>query len=200
MARPNHCCARSRRRAPAPRARFARRRPERARSLLLRVKLAQAVRTSPSALDTTFVALEDHAAAALASLREVAHGICPLPVAKLGVAEALRAQATRAPITVSIAGTTARSTDHTEKAIYLCCSEAIQNVTKHAGPSTQVKLGLHTSASVVQTLAGTFSLISTPGHGTVLTISLPWPPRQPAPIPRSQRRPHQGVAAQASPC
>ena len=33
--------------------------------------------------------------------------------------------------------------------MYLCCSEAIQNVVKHAGPSAQVKLGLHHSHGVL---------------------------------------------------
>ena len=197
--------------------------------MLLRLKLAEADRPTPSALDATFAALEGHATAALASLREIAHGIYPLLVAKLGLAEALRAQAARAPIKVSISGTTPRSTDEAEAAIYLCCSEAIQNVTKHAGPCTQIKLGLRDNNGVltvrieddgrgfdaaqtpdgaglsnirerVRTLAGTFSLISTPGQGTVLTISLPWPPTQPTPNPQSQRDPHQGVAVQACSC
>ena len=183
-------------------------------SLILRLKLAGEVRTTPSALTATFVALEDHAAAALASLREIASGIYPLPPVKLGLAVALRAQAARAPNQVTIAGTTPRSTDEAEAAVYLCCSEAIQNVAKHAGRSAQVKLGLHPRHGMlavrieddgrgfdptqipdgaglrnirerVRTLDGTVRITSTPGHGTVLTISLPWPPRQPT-IPQSQ--------------
>ena len=174
-------------------------------SLMLRLKIAEEDRTTPSALAATFVALEDHAAAALASLREIAHGIYPLPLAKLGLTEALRAQAARVPISVNIAGTTPRSTHEAEAAIYLCCSEAIQNVVKHAGPSARVKLGLQPNHGVLtvrieddgrgfdlaqtpdgaglrnireraQTLGGTFTIASIPGHGTVLTISLPWPP------------------------
>ncbi len=71
-------------------------------ALMLRLKLAEEDRTTPTALAGTFVALEDHAAAALASLREIAHGIYPLPLVKLGLAEALRARAARTPIKVSI--------------------------------------------------------------------------------------------------
>ena len=100
--------------------------------------------------------------------------------------------------------TTPRSTDEAEAAIYLCCSEAIQNVAKHAGPCVQVKLDLHHSHVVLDVrvqddgrgfdpeqtpdgaglrnirerlrmLGGTLGITSTPGHGTVLTISLPWP-------------------------
>lgn len=198
-------------------------------SLILRLKLAGEDRTTPSALAATFVALEDHAAAALASLREIAYGIYPLPPVKLGLAEALRAQAARAPIRVSIAVTTPRSTDEAEAAIYLCCSEAIQNVAKHAGPSAQVKLGLHHNHGVlavrieddgrgfdpaqttdgaglrnirerVQTLGGTLRITSTPGHGTVLTASLPWPPWQPTTDPQSQGRPQRGGSGPAYSC
>ena len=88
--------------------------------------------------------------------------------------------------------------------MYFCCSEAIQNVVKHAGRAAQVKLCLHHDQGTlaariedngrgfdptqtvagaglrnirerVQTLAGSLTLTSTSGHGTVLTISLPWP-------------------------
>ena len=89
--------------------------------------------------------------------------------------------------------------------MYFCCSEAIQNVAKHAGRCAQVKLGLHhhhgmlaariaddglgfdpaqapdgaglrnIRERVQATLNGTLELTSTPGRGTVLTISLPWP-------------------------
>ena len=47
-------------------------------SLMLRLKLAEEDRNTPPALAATFVALEDHAAAALASLREIAYDIYPL--------------------------------------------------------------------------------------------------------------------------
>ena len=104
-------------------------------SLMLRLKLAEEDRTTQPALAATFVALEDHArggarVAARNRLRDL-----PLALAKLGLAKALRAQAARAPIKVHIAGTTPRSTDEAEAAVYLCCCEAIQNVAKHAGRS-----------------------------------------------------------------
>ena len=187
---------------------------------MLRLKLAEEDRTTPSALAATFVALEDHAAAALASLREIAHGIYPLPLAKLGLAEALRAQAARVPISVNIAGTMPRSTHEAEAAMYFCCSEAIQNVVKHAGPRpSRARLapnhgtsplriedngrgfdpardsrrrGLRNIRERAQTLDGTLRITSTPGHGTVLSISLPWPTRQPTTSPQSQCRPQSG--------
>ena len=174
-------------------------------SLMLRLKLAEEDRNTPPALAATFVALEDHAAAALASLREIAYDIYPLPLTKLGLSEALRALAARAPVRVSVAGTAPRTNNEAEAAMYFCCSEAIQNVAKHAGRCAQVKLGLYhhhgmlaariaddglgfdpaqapdgaglrnIRERVQATLNGTLRLTSTPGHGTVLTISLPWP-------------------------
>ena len=198
-------------------------------SLMLRLKLAEPNRGTSSALAATFAALEDHAAAALASLREIAYGIYPLPLVKLGLAEALRAQAARAPIKVSIAGTAPRGTDETEASVYLCCSEAIQNVTKHAGPSAQVKLGLNYNRGVlairieddgrgfdqsrtpdgaglrnirerVRTLDGTLRITSTSGHGTVLTISAPWPPRLSAADHQNRGRPYTGLTGRAYSC
>ena len=198
-------------------------------SLILRLQLAGNGRATPSALAATFVALEDHAAAALASLREIAYGIYPVPPVELGLAEALRVQAARAPIRVTTTVTAPRSTDEAEAAIYLCCSEAIQNAAKHAGPCAQVKLGSHHSRGVLavrieddglgfdpaqtpdgaglrnigerlQTLDGNLSITSTPGHGTVLTISLPWPARQPTTKPQSQRRPHRDGSGSAWSC
>ncbi len=99
-------------------------------SLILRLQLAGEDRNTPPALAATFAALEDHAAAALASRREIAYDIYPLPLTKLDVSEAPRALAARAPINVS---------------------------------------------ERVQALNGTRRRTSTPGRGTVLTISLPWP-------------------------
>ena len=197
-------------------------------SLILRLKLAGDGRATPSSLAATFVALEDHAAAALASLREITSGIYPRLPVKLGLAEALRAQAARAPNKVTIAVTTPRSTDEAEAAIYLCCSEAIANVAKHAGPCVQVKLDLHHNHGVLDVrveddgqgfdpeqtpdgaglrnirerlrmLDGTLRITSTPGHGTVLTISLPWPPRQPT-IPQSESRPQRRGSEPARSC
>jgi signal transduction histidine kinase len=107
---------------------------------------------------------------------------------------------------VSFAGTAPRSTEEAEAAVYFSCLEAIQNVAKHAGRTAHARLGLHHEHGTlavrleddgrgfdpartpdgaglrnihdrIQTLGGTIKLTSGPGCGTVLTISLPWPPR-----------------------
>lgn len=185
-------------------------------SLILRLKLAEEDFSTPPALAATFAALGDHAAAALDSLREIAHGVYPLALIKLGVAEALREQAARASVKVSVAGTTPRSTDEAETAMYFCCSEAIQNAAKHAGRAAEVKLslrhnrgtlvarieddglgfdsaqtadgeGLRNIRERVRTLAGTLRLRSAPGHGTVVIIWLQWPSVQPERIPQRSK-------------
>ena len=103
-------------------------------------------------------------------------------------------------------GTAPRSTDEAEAAVYFSCPEAIQNVAKHAGRAAHATLRLHHDRGMlavciqddgrgfdtahaedrtglrnirdrIQTLGGTVELDSNPGRGTVLTLSLPWPPR-----------------------
>lgn len=135
--------------------------------------------------------------------------------------EALRAQAAQAPVDVSLAGTIPRSTNDAETALYFCCSEAIQNAAKHGGRAVSVELslphnhgtlaariedngrgfdpartrdgaGLRNIRERVQALDGTLTLASTPGRGTVLSISLPWPSRQPTTSRQSQCRPQSG--------
>jgi signal transduction histidine kinase len=185
-------------------------------SLIVKLRLAEEDPNTPVALAGTFSALGASAEAALDSVREIAHGIYPSTLAAFGVLGALRAQATRASIDVSLEGTAPRSTEEAEAAVYFSCLEAIQNVAKHAGRNPQVMLRLHHDHGTlavrieddghgfdlahipdgsglgnirdrIQTLAGTVILTSSPGRGTILAIALPWPPRQPKTIPTDLR-------------
>ena len=142
--------------------------------------------------------------AALDSVRNIARGIYPPLLADFGLAKALRGQAARAPVDVSLEGTAPRSTEEAEEAVYFACSEAIQNVAKHAGRPAQVRLrlrygrgaltvriaddgrgfdpslttegaGLQNIRDRIQDVGGTVKVDSSPGHGTVLAVSLPWP-------------------------
>ena len=173
-------------------------------ALMLRLERAEEDRTTPSAFAATLASLEDHTAAALASLREIACDTYPLALTRLGLSQALRALAARAPLKMCVAGTAPRTTNEAEATMYFCCLEAVQNAAKHGGRSAQVKLGLRhddgmlaariaddgrgfdpaytrdgaglrTIRERVQTLNGTLRLTSTPGHGTVMTVTLPWP-------------------------
>lgn len=184
-------------------------------ALILGLALAEEDPGTPPSLAKMLAALEARAQAALDSVRNIAHGIYPPVLADFGVAGALRAQAARAAIDVRLRGAAPRSTKEAEEALYFSCSEAIQNATKHAGPAAHVELSLHhhpgrlvvsiadngpgfdpaqtlpgaglqNIRDRVQDLGGTFSVASNPGPGTVLMISLPWPP--PADGPGSQER------------
>ena len=159
---------------------------------------------TPAALVEMLAGLEARAQAALDSARNIARGIYPPLLADFGLAEALRSQAVRAAVDVRLMGTTPRGTEAAEEAVYFACSEAIQNAAKYAGRGTQVTLRLrHDQGSLgvrvaddgqgfdpahtpegagvqnirdrIEDLGGTFEVASSPGHGTVLTISLPWP-------------------------
>ena len=173
-------------------------------ALILKLALAQQDPGTPPALVEMLTGLEVRAQAALDSVRNIAHGIYPSLLADFGLAEALRAQAARAAVDVRLKGSAPRGTEAAEEAVYFACSEAIQNVAKYAGRGTQVTLRLryhqgslavriaddgrgfdpaHTREGAgvqnirdrVEDLGGTFEVASSPGHGTVLTISLRWP-------------------------
>lgn len=170
------------------------------------VKLARAGQDpeAPPGLVRMLAELEAHAQAALDSVRNIAKGIYPPQLADFGLREALRAQAMRVPINVSLVGTAPRSTERAEEAVYFSCSEAIQNAAKHAGvtahvtvrldhheqtllmriaddgrgfdpPRTSEGAGLRNIRDRIESLGGSFKVASRPGLGTVLTMSLPWP-------------------------
>jgi signal transduction histidine kinase len=176
-------------------------------ALIVKLRLAEQDRDTPPALAGTLAALGARAAATLDSVRGIARGVYPPLLAAFGVPQALRAQAARASVDVSILGTPPRSSDEAEGAAYFSCSEAIQNVAKHAGGAAHATLRLHHNHGTlavrieddgrgfdrahtpdgaglrnihdrIQTLGGTAKLSSSPGCGTVLTIVLPWPPRR----------------------
>lgn len=188
---------------------------------IVKLTLAEQDANTPPALAGTLSELAARAEAALHSVREIAHGIYPSPLAAFGVLEALRAQAMRTSLAVSLEGTAPRSTEEAEVAVYFSCLEAIQNVAKHAGREARVTLrcqhhhgtlavriaddgdgfdpahtatggGLRNIRDRIQTLGGTVELASKPGSGTVLAIALPWPPREPNTAPR--RSASSGVA------
>jgi signal transduction histidine kinase len=172
-------------------------------ALIVKLALAQQDPGTPPALVEMLAGLEARAQAALDSVRDIARGIYPPLLAAFGLAEALRAQAARAPVDVSLEGTAPRGSEAAEEALYFACSEAIQNAAKYAGRGTRVTLrfrhgqgslrvrladdgrgfdpartpegaGLRNIRDRIEDLGGTCKVASSPGRGTVLTISLPW--------------------------
>jgi signal transduction histidine kinase len=159
---------------------------------------------TPPALADELCALEAHAQTALNSVRDIARGIYPQVLADFGVERALRAQAARAPVDVSVRGSAPRTTDEAEAAVYFSCLEAIQNVAKHAGETacatirlehargtliarieddgrgfdperTRRGAGLRNIYERVQAVGGSLTVTARRGSGTKLAISLPWP-------------------------
>jgi signal transduction histidine kinase len=87
--------------------------------------------------------IADDAAAAVDELRALAHGLYPTVLRERGLGDALRSIALTAPIPVEIVDSgVPRCPATVEEAVYFCTREAIQNVTKHAGPGVRVTVTL----------------------------------------------------------
>jgi signal transduction histidine kinase len=138
-------------------------------------------------------------AVALDELYELAAGLHPRTVADLGLAGALVSLAERSPVPVRVEVTVDRLPSELAVAAYFVCSEALANVAKHAaassaaivvaagdseleivveddgigGASVAGGTGLRGIQDRVETLGGTFRLISAPGSGTKLQVAIP---------------------------
>jgi signal transduction histidine kinase len=148
--------------------------------------------------------LQADAAQALENLRDLARGIYPPLLADLGLASALDAQARKSsvPVTVEADGT-GRFSQDTEAAVYFCCLEALQNISKYAG-ATQARIclqmqngtlrftvsddgagydarhtplgsGQRNMADRLAALGGRLEVRSAPRQGTTITGHLPVP-------------------------
>jgi len=143
---------------------------------------------------------------ALDELRDLAHGVYPPVLADHGLAEALRALARRSPVPVeTTVAAVGRLDPLTESAVYFCCSEALQNAAKHAGPAARIELGLRREGDAVEFevhddgpgfdtdaprsgagltgmrdriegVGGTLTIASTPGGGTRVRGRVPLTP------------------------
>jgi signal transduction histidine kinase len=73
--------------------------------------------------------------AALDTLRELSRGLAPPLLESEGLGGALSALARRVPLQVEVRANGERFRREAEAAVYFCCAEALQNVTKHARAS-----------------------------------------------------------------
>jgi signal transduction histidine kinase len=136
---------------------------------------------------------------ALDELHELAAGLHPRAVADLGLAAALVSLAERSPVPVRVEVTVDVLPSELAVAAYFVCSEALANVVKHAaassaaivvtaadselqivveddgigGASVADGTGLRGIEDRVETLGGTFRLISAPGSGTTVQVAIP---------------------------
>jgi signal transduction histidine kinase len=171
-------------------------------ALRIQLGLLDAVADDPAGVRETAGQLRDGLAAALDDLRALARGIYPPLLADQGLGAALRAQASRAalPVTVSADGV-GRYRLEAEAAVYFCVLEALQNTAKYAGASTasvalaasggQLEFtvtddgagfdvaaavdgtGLQGMSDRLAAVGGTLRIDSAPGHGTTVSGCLP---------------------------
>jgi signal transduction histidine kinase len=88
-------------------------------------------------------ALGEDVGETLEEIRELAHGVYPSLLADRGLAEALRSAAQGAGIASRLdAGRIGRYPAEVESAVYFCCLEAIQNVSKHAAGAELLEITL----------------------------------------------------------
>jgi signal transduction histidine kinase len=87
---------------------------------------------------------------AIDELREVAFGIHPTILTDHGLVAALQHVARHAAVPVAISSSNlSRHPAELELAIYYCCREAIQNASKHGGPSVKIAIVLHEDAHMI---------------------------------------------------
>jgi signal transduction histidine kinase len=142
---------------------------------------------------------------AIDELREVAHGLYPPVLSRMGLRNALEHISYHATTPVAIdAARIGRHPVALESAVYYCCSEAIQNATKHGGAGVHISValrehddelsfevtddgpgfdpseahggtGLQNIRDRVGALDGHVSIVTAIGHGTAVSGSIPLP-------------------------
>jgi signal transduction histidine kinase len=175
-------------------------------ALRIKASLAQKLATrDPEKLKEVAGQLTSDAEEALETLRELAQGLYPPILADSGLEVALRAQAERAPVTAVVKGEGIRRyTSELEGAVYFCCLEALQNVSKYARaehvdlrlweddgilafevsddgigfePETAARgTGLQNMSDRIEALGGSIELRSVPGEGTLVAGRIPATP------------------------
>lgn len=175
-------------------------------SLIIGLSLAEEDCDTPPELAAKLSALGARAEATLDAIREIGHGNRPRLLVLAGLTEAIRAKAALGPVTTSLVGAAPRTGAEAEEAVYFACLEALQNVAKHACPSARATLEMsHRDATLavrvvddgggfvqlpgyegagltnirdrLVSVGGTVTITSTPGRGTVVAMTLPWPAR-----------------------
>jgi signal transduction histidine kinase len=102
-------------------------------SLRMKLGLAASVaREKPDSLEPLLQEMQSELGDALDSLRNLARGVYPPLLEAEGLKAALRARARQVPIGIDVQCGSERYPRELEGAVYFCCSEALQNLTKHS--------------------------------------------------------------------
>jgi signal transduction histidine kinase len=174
-------------------------------ALAVKVKLAQAVANrDPQKAEAILSEVQSDAQDALENLRDLARGIYPPLLADQGLPAALQAQARKVPVPVTVEGASiGRYPQEAEAAVYFCCLEALQNMSKYADASsawirlgaedgqltfevsddgrgfeaatTPLGSGLQNMADRLAALGGSIEVLSNPGSGTKVRGRIPVP-------------------------
>ena len=113
----------------------------------LRIKLdlaAETIKEDPAQGERVLASMGRQMDDVLQEIRLLARGIYPSLLSSRGVVEALRAAGRSSPSRVEVRSrSVGRYPEEIEVAVYFCCLEALQNVTKHAGPHAAASILLH---------------------------------------------------------
>src|SRR5579864_598895 len=102
-------------------------------SLRMKLGLAATVaRERPGSLEPLLAEMQSELGDALDSLRSLARGVYPPLLEAEGLKAAVRARARQVPISIDVQCAPERYPRELEGAVYFCCSEALQNLTKHS--------------------------------------------------------------------
>jgi signal transduction histidine kinase len=142
---------------------------------------------------------------AITTLSDLSRGIYPRTLDTDGLVAALRAAVVRSPVPVRVSGSdVGRLPAAVEQALYFVALEALQNAAKHSGATAVTVLverdgttcrlrvdddgtgfspgtppgsgaGLANLRDRIDAVGGTVSVVSSPGHGTAVTASVPVP-------------------------
>jgi signal transduction histidine kinase len=172
-------------------------------SLRIHLAIASEQVTGDPATRAKLVEMEGEVDAVIEELRDLAHGIFPSLLADRGLLPALRAVGLRRPRAIEVTGRRiGRYPPEIESAVYYCCLEAVQNATKHAGPSAHIVarlsaapgelrlevrddgpgfdltavnggVGLHNMEDRLGAVHGRLEIVTSPGDGTVVFGTVP---------------------------
>jgi signal transduction histidine kinase len=174
-------------------------------SMRMKLGLASAAaRRKPEEVDALVEEMQQEVGEALDSLRGLASGVYPPLLEAEGLRAGLSARARQVSVPVDIRCGPARYPRELEGATYFCCSEALQNMEKHAEATrgsihvwregarlfvevkddgrgfapnaTRLGRGLHNIHDRVDALGGSVEVVSTPGASTVVKGWLPLAP------------------------
>jgi signal transduction histidine kinase len=173
---------------------------QRLSALAVHMRLAADDAPTPEQTHTLLVRAGDELHTAIDELRELAHGLPPALLAKLGLPGAIRSIAVRSTVPVTLLALPAvRLDDTAEATAYFVIAEAVTNAQRYAhasgievgatlehrllvvtisddgvgGASEQMSSGLQGLRDRVEAIGGSFELVSPLGRGTRVTAEIP---------------------------